>query len=488
MNTYIGIDLGTSAVKALLVNENGVILNEKSCSYPLLIPKENYSEQDPNEWFEKTINVIKLLLINQDKSLVKAISFGGQMHGFVMLDKNDLVIRPAILWNDGRAIEETNYLNQTIGKEKISSYTGNIAFAGFTATKLLWVYSNEKENFDKINKIMLPKDYLIYKMTGVFASDVSDASGLLLLDVKNRKYSKEMLSLCHINETNLPKLYESYEVIGFLKKEISQEIGLSNNVKIVAGAGDNAAAAIGTGTIGNGACNISLGTSGTIFLSSDKFCVDEKNALHSFCSASGQYHLMGCILSAASTRKWWLENILEDDNYELDEKKLDDSNVIFLPYLTGERSPHNDVNARGAFVNLSITTTRGQMSKAILEGVAFALKDCLEVAKKNGVYPTYSTICGGGSKSKAWKQIIADVLNIPIRVLKTNQGPAFGAAILAMVGDGIYLNVDSACKKIIKEEETILPNENRVKYYQDKYEIFKKLYPALKVLYRKDNL
>lgn len=488
MNTYIGIDLGTSAVKALLVNENGVILNEKSCSYPLLIPKENYSEQDPNEWFEKTINVIKLLLINQDKSLVKAISFGGQMHGLVMLDKNDLVIRPAILWNDGRAIEETNYLNQTIGKEKISSYTGNIAFAGFTAPKLLWVYSNEKENFDKINKIMLPKDYLIYKMTGVFASDVSDASGLLLLDVKNRKYSKEMLSLCYINETNLPKLYESYEVIGLLKKEIAQEIGLSNNVKIVAGAGDNAAAAIGTGTIGNGACNISLGTSGTIFLSSDKFCVDEKNALHSFCSASGQYHLMGCILSAASTRKWWLENILEDDNYELDEKKLDDSNVIFLPYLTGERSPHNDVNARGAFVNLSITTTRGQMSKAILEGVAFALKDCLEVAKKNGVYPTYSTICGGGSKSKAWKQIIADVLNIPIRVLKTNQGPAFGAAILAMVGDGIYLNVDSACKKIIKEEETILPNENKVKYYQDKYEIFKKLYPALKVLYRKDNL
>ena len=482
MNTYIGIDLGTSAVKALLVNENGVILNEKSCSYPLLIPKENYSEQDPNEWFEKTINVIKLLLINQDKSFVKAISFGGQMHGLVMLDKNDLVIRPAILWNDGRAIEETNYLNQTIGKEKISSYTGNIAFAGFTAPKLLWVYSNEKENFDKINKIMLPKDYLIYKMTGVFASDVSDASGLLLLDVKNRKYSKEMLSLCHINETNLPKLYESYEVIGLLKKEIAHEIGLSNNVKIVAGAGDNAAAAIGTGTIGNGACNISLGTSGTIFLSSDKFCVDEKNALHSFCSASGQYHLMGCILSAASTRKWWLENILEDDNYELDEKKLDDSNVIFLPYLTGERSPHNDVNARGAFINLSATTSRGDMSKAVLEGVTFALKDCLEIAKLSGVHPEFATICGGGARCKTWVQIVADTLDLPIHILKTNQGPSYGATMIAMIGDGIYKDAFEACNKIVKTKEIITPNKNKMDYYSKKYEIFKKLYPALKEL------
>lgn len=480
MRTYIGLDLGTSGVKALLVDELGNILNEVNKTYPILYPKENYVEQNPNEWLEKSLTAIEELLLNQNKNDVRAISFGGQMHGLVMLDKYDNVIRPAILWNDGRSSEETNYLNKTIGAKKISEYTGNIAFAGFMAPKLLWVYANEKANFDKINKIMLPKDYLIYKMSGVFATDVSDASGMLLLDVKKRKYSKEMLDICHIKEKQLPKLYESYEVVGTLKKELAKQLGLSITTKIIAGAADNAAAAIGTGTIGNGACNISLGTSGTIFLSSDKFSVDEKNSLHSFCDASGKYHLMGCILSAASCRKWWLEDILKDDNYQNDEQNLEDSNVIFLPYLTGERSPHNDVNIRGAFINLSATTTRGCMSKAILEGVAFALRDCLEIAKENGIYPTYSSICGGGAKSTMWRQIIADVFNLPIHILKTNQGPSYGAAILAMVGDGIYKNVEEATKTIIKVEQIIKPRQNKVDYYQKKYMIFKKLYPALK--------
>ena len=480
MKTYIGLDLGTSGVKALLVDEFGNILKESNKTYPIIYDKENYVEQNPQEWFDKTLLAIEELLSNQNKDDVKAISFGGQMHGLVLLDKNDQVIRPAILWNDGRSSEETNYLNKTIGQSKISSYTGNIAFAGFTAPKILWVYANEKNNFDRISKIMLPKDYLIYKLSGVFASDMSDASGMLLLDVKNRKYSKEMLEICHIHEKELPKLYESYEVVGNLKEEIAQRLGLKSSVKIIAGAGDNAAAAIGTGTIGNGACNISLGTSGTIFLSSNHFSVDEKNSLHSFCDASGKYHLMGCILSAASCRKWWLEDILGSNDYQKDEANLADSNVIFLPYLTGERSPHNDVNARGAFINLSATTTRGEMSKAILEGVAFALKDCLEIAKTNGIFPTYSSICGGGAKSRIWKQIVADVLNIPIHVLKTNQGPSYGAAILAMVGDGIYKNAEEATKSIIKVEEIIQPSQNRIEYYQKKYELFKKLYPALK--------
>lgn len=482
MKTYIGIDLGTSGVKALLIDEKGQILNETNFSYPCLFPKENYSEQDPQEWFDKTLLALEQLLLNQRKEDVKAVSFGGQMHGLVMLDQDDRIIRPAILWNDGRSVVETDYLNQTIGKENISLYTGNIAFAGFLAPKVLWVYANEKENFDRINKIMLPKDYLIYKLSGEFATDVSDASGMLLLDVKNRCYSKEMLTLCHLKEEMLPKLYESYEVVGTLKEEIANKLGLSSDVKIVAGAGDNAAAAIGTGTIGNGACNISLGTSGTIFLSSDHFTVDEKNGLHSFCDAAGKYHLMGCILSAASCRKWWLEDILNTTNYAQDEKDLTDSDIIFLPYLMGERSPLNDVNARGAFINLSATTTKGQMSKAILEGVSFALKDCLEIANKNGVFPTFSTICGGGAKSNTWKQIIADILNLPIHVLKTNQGPAYGAGILAMVGDGAYKNVEDAINSIIKIEETILPNQEKVEYYKKKYRLFKKLYPALKAI------
>ena len=482
MKTYIGLDLGTSGLKALLVDEKGTIIKECNRSYPCLFPKDNYSEQEPKEWIEKTLLVIEDLLVGQNKADGKAISFGGQMHGLVILDKNDEVIRPAILWNDGRSVEETNYLNKTIGQKRISQYTGNIAFAGFMAPKILWVYAHEKENFDRIEKIMLPKDYLIYMLSGAFATDVSDASGMLLLDVEKRAYSKEMLELCHINEKMLPKLYESYEVVGTLKDDIAKKLGLSNDVKIVAGAGDNAAAAIGTGTIGNGACNVSLGTSGTIFLSSDRFSVDEKNALHSFCDASGKYHLMGWILSAASCRKWGLEDIIGTEDYPKDESELDDSNIVFLPYLMGERSPHNDVNARGAFINLSATSTKGQMSKAILEGVAFALKDCLEIAKSNGVYPTYSTICGGGCRSNTWKQIMADVFNLPIKVLKTNQGPSYGAAILAMVGDGVYPTVEAATDAIVKVEETIQPRPQKVEYYIKKYDLFKKLYPALKAI------
>ena len=482
MDTYIGIDLGTSGVKALLVSTDGSILNEANVSYPCIHLKDNYSEQDPNVWFSGTIECLKILLENQNKESIRAISFGGQMHGLVLLDSNDMVIRNAILWNDGRSTIETNYLNNIIGKNTISSYTGNIAFPGFTAPKILWVYNNERDNFNRISKIMLPKDYLIYKMSNVFATDLSDASGLLLLDVKNRRYSTEMLELCHISEDKLPKLYESYEVVGNITKDLALELEINESVKIVAGAGDNAAAAVGTGTVGNGSCNISLGTSGTIFLSSDKFSVDNKNALHSFCDASGKYHLMGCILTAASARSWWLEDILNTNDYNKDESLFEDSNVIYLPYLVGERSPHNDVDIRGGFLNLSISTTRGQMSKAILEGVAFAFKDCLNVAKSNGIYPKYTTICGGGSKSNTWKHIIADVLEIPVKTIKTNQGPSFGAAILAMVGDKKYKNVEEATSKIIEVIDTIYPDDNKKDYYRKKYVKYTKLYYVLQVL------
>lgn len=482
MKTYIGLDLGTSSIKGLLVDEFGTILKEHSESYPIYFPKENYSEQDPKDWLKKCLVVLKLLLNDENKECLKGISFGGQMHGLVMLDDKDEIIRNAILWNDGRSTKETEYLNNVIGTKKLSEYTGNIAFPGFTAPKILWVYNNEPENFKRINKIMLSKDYLIYSLTGVFATDVSDASGMLLLDVKNRRYSKEMLDICHIKENNLPKLFESYEVVGNLKDSIKKELGLKHDVKVIAGAGDNAAAAIGTGTIGNKACNISLGTSGTIFFSNDNFSVDKNNALHSFCDASGNYHLMGCILSAASCRKWWLEDIIQDDDYLKDESNLRDSDVIFLPYLVGERSPHNDVNARGAFINLSATTSRGDMSKAVLEGVTFALKDCFEIAELSGVHPEFATICGGGARCKTWVQIVADTLDLPIHILKTNQGPSYGAAMIAMIGDGIYKDAFEACNKIVKTKEIITPNKNKMDYYSKKYEIFKKLYPALKEL------
>jgi xylulokinase len=296
-----------------------------------------------------------------------------------------------------------------------------------------------------------------------------------------------MCKVCSVKEEWLPKLCESYEVVGRIKPQLAKELGLPQTVKIVAGAGDNAAAAVGTGTVGKGACNISLGTSGTIFLSDDSFSVDSQNALHSFCHADGKWHLMGCILSAASCRKWWLEDILGSYDYNADEREATeaaDSGLIYLPYLMGERSPHNDVNAKGAFIGMTATTTKGQMSKAVMEGVAFALRDCLEVAKTNGVYPTYTNLCGGGAKSKLWRQIIADVFNLPVHIPETEQGPAYGGAILAMVGSGAYQSVQEATAQIVRTQEVIQPNPQQVAFYNKKYNFFKKLYPTLKDIFR----
>ena len=308
---YIGVDLGTSAVKLLLMDEKGKIHNIVSKEYPLSFPHPGWSEQNPQDWKEQSLAGIKELIADADKSQIAGISFGGQMHGLVVLDENDEVIRPAILWNDGRTTKETDYLNEVIGKDKLSKYTANIAFAGFTAPKILWLKEQEPENFAKINKIMLPKDYLAYVLSGVHCTDYSDASGMLLLDVEHKCWSKEMLEICNVKEEQLPTLYESYEVVGNVKPEIAEELGILTSVKVIAGAGDNAAAAVGTGTVGEGRCNISLGTSGTIFISSKKFGVDEHNALHSFDHSDGYYHLMGCMLSAASCNKWWMDEILK---------------------------------------------------------------------------------------------------------------------------------------------------------------------------------
>ncbi len=307
---YVGIDLGTSAVKLLLMDSEGKIVNIVSKEYPLYFPHPGWSEQNPQDWYEQTMNGIGELLEDVDKSQVAGISFGGQMHGLVILDKEDEVIRPAILWNDGRTVEETDYLNNVIGKEKLSEYTANIAFAGFTAPKILWVKNKEPENFARIAKIMLPKDYIAYRLTGVHCTDVSDASGMLLFDVKNRNWSKEMCDICGIDVHMLARCYESYQSVGTLLPHVAAKLGLSESVKVAAGAGDNAAAAVGTGTVGDNQCNISLGTSGTIFISSRKFGVDQHNALHSFAHADGSYHLMGCMLSAASCNKWWMDEII----------------------------------------------------------------------------------------------------------------------------------------------------------------------------------
>lgn len=483
---YIGIDLGTSAVKLLLMDGSGKICNIVSKEYPLYFPRPGWSEQNPEDWYAQTMAGLKELIKDIDKSQVGGISFGGQMHGLVILDENDDVIRPALLWNDGRTKEECDYLNEVIGKETLSKYTANISFTGFTAPKILWIKNKEPQNFAKIKKIMLPKDYIAYKLSGVHCTDVSDASGMLIFDVKNRCWSKEMIDICGIKEEQLAKVYESYEVVRNVTDEIAKELEIPNTVKIVAGAGDNAAAAIGTGTVGDGRCNISLGTSGTIFISSKNFGVDSNNALHSFDHADGNYHLMGCMLSAASCNKWWSEEILNTKDYAKEQEgitKLGENNVYFLPYLMGERSPHNNPNARGTFIGMSMDTSRSDMTQAVLEGVAFALRDSLEVAKSLGINIERTKICGGGAKSPLWKKIISNVLNLKVDMIESEEGPALGGAILAAVACNEFESIEDAVNKLVKVTETIEPEKELVEKYEDRYNKFKKIYPTVKNLY-----
>lgn len=485
---YIGVDLGTSAVKLLLMEGNGKICNIVSNEYPLSFPHPGWSEQKPEDWWDAVVDGIKKLVDGYDASKVAGISFGGQMHGLVILDENDNVIRPAILWNDGRTTKETDYLNNEIGKDKLSEYTANIAFAGFTAPKILWVRENEPDNFAKIAKIMLPKDYIAYKMTGVHSCDYSDASGMLLLDVKNKCWSKEMLEICDVKEEQLPKLYESYEVTGTLTAEAASTLGLTTDCKVAAGAGDNAAAAVGTGTVGEGGCNISLGTSGTIFITSKEFGVDRFNALHSFDHADGNYHLMGCMLSAASCNKWWMDEIIGTKNYADEQKPITDDKlgtnpVFYLPYLMGERSPHNNPDARAMFIGMSMDTTRADMTQAVLEGVAFAMRDCYEIAKDLGINITETKICGGGAKSPLWRKIIANVLNINVNIIESEEGPGLGGAMLAAVACGEYASVEEAAAKIVKVTGTEKPDPALAKRYDERYAKFKEIYPTVKALY-----
>lgn len=483
---YIGVDLGTSAVKLLLMDEKGTIEKIVSKEYPLYFPKPGWSEQNPEDWLAQTLEGIKELTSGCEKDQVAGIGFGGQMHGLVALDQEDRVIRPAILWNDGRTGEETDYLNQVIGKERLSGCTANIAFAGFTAPKILWMKKHEPENFARICRIMLPKDYIAYKLSGSFCTDVSDASGMLLLDVKNRCWSKEMLEICGIREEQLPKLYESSQAVGTLRPELAEELGLPETVKIIAGAGDNAAAAVGTGTVGEGMCNISLGTSGTIFISSREFRVDDNNALHAFAHADGHYHLMGCMLSAASCNKWWSEEILKTTDYageQADIGRLGENRVFYLPYLMGERSPHNNPDARAVFMGMSMDTSRADMTQAVLEGVAFGLRDSLEVAKSLGIKLERTKICGGGAKSPLWKRIIANVMNLKVDVIESEEGPALGGAMLAAVGCGAYPSVEAIAGKLVKVVETIEPEPELAAKYEERYQEFCRIYPAVKELF-----
>ena len=489
---YLGVDLGTSAVKLLLMDENGEIRNIVTREYPLSFPQPGWSEQNPADWWDACLDGIPALLAGQDAAQVAGIGFGGQMHGLVVLDENDEMLRPAILWNDGRTAKEVEYLNGTVGREALVRYTANIAFAGFTAPKLLWMREHEPELFARIHKIMLPKDYLAYKMTGVHCTDPSDASGMLLFDVRERRWSPEMLEICGVRAEQLARVYESYETVGVLLPEIAKRLGLPETVKVCAGAGDNAAAAVGTGTVGRGGCNISLGTSGTVFLSSTQFTADPSCGLHAFAHADGCWHLMGCMLSAASCNEWWAGRILGTQDFAAEQAAIPEARlgrcpVFFLPYLMGERSPINDTDARGTFIGMTMDTTRADLMQAVLEGVAFAIRDSFEVARALGLRMERSNICGGGAKSPLWRKILANVLNIKLDIVKTEQGPGYGGAMLAAVACGAFRTVQDAADKLVKVVDTVEPEPALAARYEERYQRFRKIYPACKSLFKELN-
>ena len=484
---YVGIDLGTSGVKIILVSKKGIIKKIVSKEYPLLAPKSLWSEQNPIDWYNQTLSGLKELVKDYEKE-IKGISFSGQMHGLVLLDKNDNVLRNAILWNDQRTIEEVSYLNNEIGIDNLLKETGNIALTGLTAPKLLWVKKHEPNIFKQISKVMLPKDYLIYRLSGEFASDVSDLSGTLYFDCANRKYSSYMLDILGLKKHMVPKVYESYDIVGTLKEDIKNNLNIHQEVKIIAGGGDQAVGAIGLGIVNDGECSISLGTSGVVFVSSDYFKIDYKSFLQSYAHANGKYHIMAVMLNAAGAMKWWNESILEDNNYNdyydrvLKAKK--DNKLFFLPYLAGERSPINNPYAKGVIFGLELSHKKEDIDRAIVEGVTFALRDSFELIKNLGITIHRIKITGGGSKSNIWAQMIADVLNIEVQKGETEEGPALGAAILAMVGLKVYPNVDEACNNIVKLSDVFYPVPENTKIYDIKYQQFIKIYPQMKVLYK----
>ena len=479
---YIGADLGTSGIKMILVDNNGKIIKSLTKVYDIYYPKDGWSEQNPEVWWESFKIGIKDLTEGVDKEKIKCIGIDGQMHGLVILDENDKIIRPAILWNDTRSYIETDYLNNEIGTDKLAEWTGNIAFPGFTAPKILWLKNNEVESFNRISKIMLPKDYLTYRLVGESFTDQSDASGTLLLDVRNRKWSEEMIEICGIDISNLPKLKESYEIIGDVIDDVAKELGLTSSTKVVAGAGDNEAAAIGLGATGKDKCNISIGTSGTVFVTSEKFTDNGNHSVHNFAHADGHYHYLGCMLSAASANNWWVNDILNASSFD-EEQQFDHlgyNDVIYLPYLMGERSPHNDAKIRSSFIGMTMNTTKYDMNRAVLEGITFGLRDSLEIIKKSGKDIQSATLCGGAAKSKIWREIAANILNVRIDIPEVEEGPAFGSAILAMVADGQYESIEEACSKLVAIKKSIYPNQDIVKEYDIMYECFVDGYKSTK--------
>lgn len=496
MSYYLGIDVGTSGTKTLLISHTGEVLGEASATYPMAQPKPGWTEQDPDDWWKATVKTVRAVVkkAKLKPTDVRAIGLSGQMHGSVFLDKNDSVIRPALLWNDQRTVAECDEITSAAGgRRALIKMVANPALTGFQAPKVLWMRNNEKRNFDRLAKVLLPKDDIRRRLTGDYATEVSDASGTLFLDVVKRKWSSKLLGKLGLDSDLLPRVVESEDVTGTLTAEAAKKLGLSTECKVVGGAGDCAAGAVGNGVVKKGVLSTSIGTSGVMFVHSDEPQYDADGRLHTFCHAvRGKWHMMGVNLTSGGSLQWWVDNIVqglagipagkryEAATAEAEKIAAGSNGLLFLPYLNGERTPHADPNARGAFVGMNLTHDRGSMTRAVMEGITYALRDSLEIIESLDVPVRQVRASGGGSKNPMWRQMQADVFGKKITTLEVEQGPAFGVALLAAVGDGAYKSIESACKATIQVADETKPDRAAARNYNKLFPVYRDLYGNLK--------
>lgn len=498
MSYIIGVDCGTSGTKTVLFDEKGSVIASKTIEYSMYQPKNGYAEQNPADWANAMIDTIKAVMSQSGvkKEDVKGIGISGQMHGLVMLDKNNNVLRNSIIWCDQRTAFEVDEMNRIVGHEKLVEITANPALTGWTAAKILWVKNNEPEIYEKVAHILLPKDYLRFVLTHEYATEVSDASGMQLLDVPNRCWSDELLSAFEIDKNWLGKVYESCEVTGVLSREMANALGLCEGTIVVGGAGDNAAAAVGTGVVEDGKAFTTIGTSGVVFAHTSNISIDKLGRVHTCCAAvPDSWHVMGVTQGAGLSLKWFRDNfcmseketanLMGVDEYYLMDKQAEQvpvgaNRLLYLPYLMGERTPHLDPDARGVFFGLSAIHTRRDMLRAVMEGVTYSLRDCIEVFREMNVNVSDMTACGGGGSSPLWRSMLADLYNCSVKTTASKEGPALGAAILASVGAGLYDSVPNACAEIVRADKVQAPTAENVPKYEKYYQLYRDIYPALK--------
>lgn len=499
MAYILGVDIGTSGTKTVLFTEDGTPVSSATYEYPLYTPRNGYAEQDPLDWWNAVVNGIKQVISESGivASEIKGVGLSGQMHGLVMLDGDNKVIRRSIIWCDQRTAREVIEITEKVGHERLIEITANPAITGFTAAKIMWVKNNEPENYEKCRHILLPKDYIRFMLTGEYATEVSDASGMQLLDIPGRCWSDEVLGKLGIDKSLLAKVYESPEITGKITKKAAELTGLCEGTIVVGGAGDNAAAAVGTGVVEDGKAFTTIGSSGVVFAHTSNISIDKRGRVHTFCCAVPDcWHVMGVTQSAGLSLKWFRDNLcwsemetalnMGVDPYYLTDKAamevpIGANRLIYLPYLNGERTPHLDPNCRGAFIGLSTMHKKRDMIRAVMEGVSYSLRDCIEVMREMEINVTDMMACGGGGSSPLWRQMLADLYACPVKTTQNKEGPALGVALLAAVGAGIYSSVPEACKAVIISDKVQNPIEDNIAQYEKVYKIYKNLYSSLKL-------